>query len=50
MTRQSRCQQLAPGIYKGGDRKEREDVLADFADARGYGDLKNVSRRSSLIC
>jgi tryptophanyl-tRNA synthetase len=28
-------------IYQTVTRKDREAVLADFADARGYGDLKN---------
>lgn len=28
------------GIYKVITRKSQEEVLADFADARGYGDLK----------
>ncbi|MCO5195169.1 MAG: tryptophan--tRNA ligase [Anaerolineae bacterium] len=28
------------GIYKAVTGKSEEDVLADFADARGYGDLK----------
>ncbi len=28
------------GIYKAVTGKSKEDVIADFADARGYGDLK----------
>ncbi|MCA9968470.1 MAG: hypothetical protein KC423_29700, partial [Anaerolineales bacterium] len=28
------------GIYKAVTQKSTEDVLADFANARGYGDLK----------
>lgn len=28
------------GIYKAVTEKSEEEVLADFADARGYGDLK----------
>jgi tryptophanyl-tRNA synthetase len=30
------------GIYRAVTGKSREEVVADFADARGYGDLKNT--------
>jgi tryptophanyl-tRNA synthetase len=30
------------GIYRAVTGKSREEVLSDFADARGYGDLKNT--------